>query len=84
MLHKSRKIVIALLAVCPLAGCATSAVQQGPPSTASRDATCATGTVSADCTGVVRSYSKQDIDRTGATTSADALRLMDPSVIIHQ
>jgi hypothetical protein len=30
-----------------------------------------------------RSYSKEDVDRTGKTTAGGALRLMDPSVTIH-
>ena len=30
-----------------------------------------------------RSYSKEDVDRTGKTTASGALRLMDPSVTIH-
>jgi hypothetical protein len=32
------------------------------------------------CAGVGRSYSKDDIDRTGAVTAGGALRLMDPSI----
>jgi hypothetical protein len=30
-----------------------------------------------------RSYSKEDVDRTGKTTAGGALRLMDPSITIH-
>jgi hypothetical protein len=30
-----------------------------------------------------RSYSKEDVDRTGKSTASGALRLMDPSVTIH-
>jgi len=32
------------------------------------------------CAGVGRSYSKDDIDRTGAVTAGGAMRLMDPSI----
>jgi hypothetical protein len=35
------------------------------------------------CAGVGRSYSRDDIDRTGAVTAGGALRLMDPSVSGH-
>jgi hypothetical protein len=30
-----------------------------------------------------RSYTKDDVDRTGKTTAGGALRLMDPSITIH-
>jgi hypothetical protein len=36
-----------------------------------------------DCQAVGRSYSRDDIDRTGAVTADEALRLMDPSIIVH-
>jgi hypothetical protein len=36
-----------------------------------------------DCSGIGRSYSKENIDRTGALTAGGALRLLDPSVTIH-
>jgi outer membrane cobalamin receptor len=35
------------------------------------------------CTANGRSYSSDDIDRTGATTVAEALRTLDPSITIH-
>jgi hypothetical protein len=38
---------------------------------------------SANCSAIGRSYSRDDIDRTGATTAGEALRLMDPSVTVH-
>jgi hypothetical protein len=31
----------------------------------------------------VRSWSSEEIDRTGATDAANALRLLDPSVTVH-
>jgi hypothetical protein len=37
-----------------------------------------------DCTAVGRSYSSDDIDRTGAATVDEALRLMDPSIMVHR
>jgi hypothetical protein len=30
-----------------------------------------------------RSYTKEDVDRTGKTSAGGALRLMDPSITIH-
>jgi len=38
----------------------------------------------AHCSAFGRSYSNQDIQRTGATTADAALRLMDPSVTVHR
>lgn len=35
------------------------------------------------CSGFGHSYSSTDIDRTGATTADDALRLLDPSITTH-
>ena len=37
-----------------------------------------------ECTRPGRSYSKDEILKTGATTAADALRLLDPSITIHR
>jgi hypothetical protein len=37
----------------------------------------------ADCSAFGRTYSSDDIDRTGATTTGGALRLLDPSVTVH-
>jgi hypothetical protein len=36
-----------------------------------------------DCSAFGRSYSHEDIDRTGATTVGDALRLLDPSITVQ-
>jgi hypothetical protein len=37
-----------------------------------------------DCSAFGRSYSSEDIARTGATTADQALRLMDPSITVHR
>jgi len=37
----------------------------------------------ANCSAFGHSYSNDDIDRTGATTAGEALRLLDPSVTVH-
>lgn len=36
------------------------------------------------CSAPGRAYSSDDIKRTGATTAGGALRLIDPSVTVHQ
>jgi hypothetical protein len=36
------------------------------------------------CRGFGRSYSGDDIQRTGQTSAADALALLDPSVTVHR
>jgi hypothetical protein len=36
------------------------------------------------CPGFGHSWSSQDIQRTGATTVGDALRLLDPTLTVHQ
>lgn len=37
----------------------------------------------ANCTAFGRSYSSEDIDRTGSMNVGDALRLLDPSIVVH-
>ena len=51
-----------------------------PPTEAEKKATTAAGCAR----GPGRSYSKQDLDRTGAIDTADALRQLDPSLTIHR
>jgi hypothetical protein len=38
----------------------------------------------ANCSAIGRSYSSDDINRTGSTTAGDALRLLDPSITVHR
>jgi hypothetical protein len=35
------------------------------------------------CSAIGRSYSSDDINRTGSTTAGEALQLLDPSITIH-
>lgn len=42
------------------------------------------GAGSPACTGFGRSYSRQDIERTGAITTGDALALLDPSISVRR
>lgn len=37
-----------------------------------------------DCSAFGRSYSNEDIQRTGAVTPDEALRLLDPTIIVHR
>jgi hypothetical protein len=37
-----------------------------------------------DCSAFGRSYSHDDINNTGSTSAADALRLLDPSITVHR
>ena len=82
----------ALLAITLLAGCATTSVnsksvdaqsavrasnQHCGPEAASRVP--ANGS---NCQGAGRSYSGEDIDRTGKTSAADALALLNPSISV--
>jgi hypothetical protein len=38
----------------------------------------------ANCSAWGRSYSSDDIERTGSVTAGEALRLMDPSITVHR
>jgi hypothetical protein len=75
-----------LLAALTLGGCATT--NNPPPSTAQGPSWCLTSTGSAfpdpvsHCTAYGRSYSRSNLDQTGATTNADALRTLDPSITV--
>jgi hypothetical protein len=84
-----------LAAVLVFAGCSTPTANMNPTpqsnAAAARDPACLTSTGSripvagnrTDCVGYGRSYTNADMQRTGATTVADALRLMDSSVTIQ-
>ena len=78
------RIAAAALAATTLLGCATS---KAPTATsAANDPTCLTDTGSriprgpGQCRGIGRSYSSDDIQRTGVTSAAEALSLLDSSV----
>jgi hypothetical protein len=36
-----------------------------------------------DCAGFGRTYTREDIERTGATYAGQALRLLDPALQVH-
>ncbi|MDB6086308.1 MAG: hypothetical protein JWN43_4189 [Gammaproteobacteria bacterium] len=84
------RIAGAIAAGLVLAACA--AAGKGPgggrPAANRYDPTCLpdTGLPAGDakCSGFGRSYSSEDIRRTGATTVGEALPLLDPSITVHR
>ncbi|HEX3915164.1 MAG TPA: hypothetical protein VHW71_16815 [Steroidobacteraceae bacterium] len=85
--------IAGMIFAATLCGCAsTGGHGAAKPATAtamSKDPTCLTDTGSriaaapSRCRGVGRSYSSDDIDRTGSTSAGDALKLLDSSVTVH-
>jgi uncharacterized lipoprotein YajG len=92
-MNDMKRFLVVTIAAGILAGCATapqnSAPGAGPPKSA-QDAVCLKDTgsrISAngkDCSAIGRSYSSEDISRTGATTTGGALQLLDPSITVRQ
>jgi hypothetical protein len=85
MTPRTCAVLLAALSIC---GCATNSP---PPNTAARplNSSCLTSTGSnipagpgRNCIGTGRSYSQTDIEQTGKTTVAGALRNLDPSLTI--
>jgi hypothetical protein len=87
------RVIGAIIAGMTLAGCAATAKDMR--SKAERSAAGAinpaclvTGSRvpvhGTNCSAIGRSYTSDDIARTGTTSVGDALRLMDPSIIVHQ
>jgi len=85
--------IAAVIVAGAMCGCATTADNAKPkPAVAAataKDPTCLTDTGSrisgnSKCRGFGRSYSSEDIDRTGQTSAASALALMDPSITVHR
>ncbi len=85
------RIAGAIVAAAALFGCAsTTPNAKAKPATAAavKDPTCLTETGSripgSKCRGYGRSYSNEDIERTGTTSAGDALSLLDPSITVHK
>jgi hypothetical protein len=84
----------AIAAVLVLTACAanTTGVKPNPAATAAlvQNPACPPQSSSriaaspANCAGFDHSYSSDDITRTGATTTGDALRLLDPAITVHR
>ena len=82
-----RRPLGAIAAGLLLVGCTTAAVKPQPAAAARDDRGCVTGTrisSTEPCASPGRVYSDKDIQTTGATTAADALRLLDPSITVRR
>jgi len=82
----------AIASVLILAACAATAnvkPKATASDTAAQNPACLTQTGSritgdgAPCSSIGRSYSSDDISRTGSTTTGEALRFLDPSITVH-
>jgi hypothetical protein len=84
------RVTALITAAVVLGGCATSTTKPIASTGATNNPNCLTSTGSripvtgTDCSSTGRSYSNQDLQRTGATSVAGALPLMDPSLTIVQ
>jgi hypothetical protein len=92
-MNDTMRFFAATLAAGVLAGCATAPQSAGPghgPARTAEDSTCLkdTGTRipagSSECSAIGRSYSSDEMRRTGATTTGGALQLLDPSITVRQ
>ena len=87
------RVTGAIATLLILTACATTTGGAKPNSAASEavaeNPACQTETGSQiagnaeNCSAMSRTYSKDDIDRTGSTTAGEALRLLDPSVTVR-
>ena len=88
-----KKLLIAACLVLPLAACTTRSATREPPTSASLASARTPGCVSdtatripvmqADCAGFGRIYTQEDLLRTGAADTGQALRLLDPALTVH-
>ena len=88
------RIATGIAACLIFAGCATVADEtKAKPEmrtvAAEKNPSCLSQTgsrisVKGECRGTGRSYTNDDINGTGATTAGGALRLLDPSITVHQ
>jgi hypothetical protein len=70
-----------------LVGCTAATVKPQVAAAARNDRACVTGTrisSSEPCASPGRVYNDKDIQTTGATTAAEALRLLDPSITVSR
>ena len=88
----SIRIAGALIAGLIVAGCATTkdAGSQAVLPRSADNAACVSQTATRipasneNCSRAGRTYTSEDIERTGQTSTADALQLMDPSITVHR
>lgn len=85
-MRTSIRLISMIGLIVGLAACAATAPTAPPQAAASHDPSCLKQTGSrlpvgaTGCAGSGRSYSSDDINRTGATTAGAALPLLDPSL----
>jgi len=86
------RVVSAIAAALVLASCAATNPNVKPNATSAavaKNPACLGQTGNripgdrADCVAFGRSYSRDDIDRTGKTNLGDALAILDPSIAVH-
>ena len=86
------RIAVVIVAAAALFGCASTAENAKPKPVVAAgtvtDPACLTETGSritgnSKCRGYGRSFSRDDIDRTGQTSAGDALAQLDPSITVH-
>jgi hypothetical protein len=88
-----KKILLGACLVVPLAACTTPSATREPPKSAALAPAPTPGCVAdtatrlpvkeGDCAGFGRTYTQQDIQRTGQPDTAQALRLLNPSLTVH-
>jgi hypothetical protein len=85
------RVTAVVIAAVALGGCATSATKPMASTGANpKNPNCLTSTGSripatgTDCMATGRAYSNEDLQRTGATSVAGALPLMDPALTVVQ
>ena len=79
-----------LLTTCAVLALAACATHPAPPTTAAtgsqspaQPCTAMNARTDAPCTGTGRTYSQQDIQRTGQQNVGPALQMLDPSITVH-
>jgi hypothetical protein len=81
---------VAAAAVLTLAGCASTSGTKPTAAVTAQNLDCPTSTASRipttipNCAAIGRSYSSEDLERTGATSAGGAMRRLDPSLTVHQ
>ena len=88
-----KKILLGACLVLPLAACTTPSATREPPKSAALapvgTAGCVADTATripmtqGDCAGFGRIYTQEDLLRTGAADTGQALRLLDPALSVH-
>ena len=88
-----KELVTGACLVLALVGCTTPSPTREPAKTAlvapARTPGCVPDTATRiplkehDCAGFGRTYTREDIERTGATDAGQALRLLDPALQVH-